>query len=180
MLKILLWNWYLYSRSSYYMLQSTGNNPKQHNSHPNKLFPLPTLSLVSLLLSLLVSPLPLPQITAVFTRALADLPTRPRKRPHSPRQGKIKTQHKSYQASACLCCVSFQTKKQNLLNHLFVFHCFCFFGYREMDRGTTCRNMLLKSILFSLPDKHTPPLYFLPLQRAHSFLLSFYFSWLGH
>lgn len=47
------------------------------------------------------SPLPPPQITAVFTRALRDLPTRPRVRSHSPHQAK-KNPPKSYQAS-CLC-----------------------------------------------------------------------------
>lgn len=46
-------------------------------------------------------PLPPPQITAVFTRALRDLPTRPRVRSHSPRRAK-KNPLKSYQASCLL------------------------------------------------------------------------------
>lgn len=50
--------------------------------------------------------LPPPQITAVFTRALRDLPTRPRVRSHSPHRAK-KTLPKSYRASRllthCLC-----------------------------------------------------------------------------
>lgn len=46
-------------------------------------------------------PLPPPQITAVFTRALRDLPTRPRVRSHSPRRAK-KNPLKSYRAGCLL------------------------------------------------------------------------------
>lgn len=59
-------------------------------------------SSVSSLSSFLSLSAPLsPQITAVFTRALRDLPTRPRVRSHSPHQAK-KNPPKSYQASCLL------------------------------------------------------------------------------
>lgn len=65
-------------------------------SHPHSL-----PSFLCFLSSLLPPPTPFPQITAVFTRALRDLPTRPRVRSHSPRQAK-KNPPKSYQASCLL------------------------------------------------------------------------------
>lgn len=80
--------------------------PTANYLHPSLTSRPPSLPFVSFLPSFLslpafLFPSPPPQITAVFTRALRDLPTRPRVRSHSPRRAK-KNPPKSYQASCLL------------------------------------------------------------------------------
>lgn len=186
----------------------------------------------SFLLPVSPFPLPPPQITAVFTRALGDLPTRPRKRSHLPyqvlkkkekRTDKKKKPHPNPTGQVacsctgrlvwtllCLCvgasCVSKSRQTTailllapNSLIHSFVqsiaspplshFISLPWCGVSpSFLQDYTVENFLLLLLLpwpaFFSPgkntDMHRPTLYSMPLQRANSFLLSLYFSLVGH
>lgn len=203
------------------------------------LFPPPTsptsflpVFLVSFLLSFLpsLSPPPPPQITAVFTRALGDLPTRPCKRSDLPYWAFKKKKKKDRQKKKkphpnptgqdacsrtgllvwtllCLCvgasCVSKSRQPTAILLlapnspiHSFVqsiasppqshFISLPWCGVSpSFLQDYTVENLLLLSWpAFFSPGKnthtHRPTLYSMPLQRANSFLLSLYFSLVGH